>query len=152
MPAFSVLFGIGLAESIRSIPKKMVWVGVLLLFLISLAFNHVKAIYDKASLMHANGERAQELLQKLMPHVERLSHDGTLVLASPPSSEPEYSIYLLNGFSVFKYGSNIFQHMSGRNDVRVWVVDSEDLRRYPPPQGALILTLENGKVVESPGL
>ena len=111
-----------------------------------LFISHILAIRQKAELLTSNGERASFLLEKIMPYLSKVPERGTLVLLNPADSRVEYSIFLMNGFNVLRYGTNILCQISGRDDIQIWILDDKERGKINIPQDALILSFVNNNV------
>ncbi len=146
MPLVSMIIGIGVVSVVqRWFQKSWLQSGVLILF-IAFCLSHVVAIQQKSRLMNMNGRSASVLLEKIVPFVHSVPQGGTLILRNPPSDRPEYSVFLMNGFSVLEYGTNIVRSVSGRNDIQVWVVNDREYRELSNQQPQFVLRLVDGEV------
>jgi hypothetical protein len=146
MPAISLLFGYGLG-TIAAPLLQYRWKQIFLITLLLMLFiSHILAIRQKAELLTSNGERASFLLEKIMPYLSKVPERGTLVLLNPADSRVEYSIFLMNGFNVLRYGTNILCQISGRDDIQIWILDDKERGKINIPQDALILSFVNNNV------
>lgn len=144
MPLFSILVGVGMGSAHERV-KGVLRMAVVVLGVLLVA-SHMFAVQSKALHLVQNGERAQELLKQTLPFVSQVPGNGTLVLVTPTSKEPEYSVYLMRGFRVIGYGENILNLKSRRDDFKTWNLREEDLDKWPPPSGSLLLTLVGDSV------
>lgn len=118
--------------------------------LVVLAGMHVWGIQSKSAQMMVNGDRARRLLAQLTPIVAHT--DKRLVyLVSPPDPHVEYSVFLMNGFSVFKWGAHIVWQDAGRPGVSVEVIDPGVRVSADSIASALRLTLRGDSVVVMDG-
>ncbi|MBI5215394.1 MAG: hypothetical protein HY960_06535 [Ignavibacteriae bacterium] len=140
MPLLSCVIGAGLASSYQN-GKRLLRTGLLIVGVTFLVL-HVTAIQTKASLMKENGNRATYLLKQVVPFVFKVPENGTLVLVTPQSREPEYSVFIMHGLNVFRHGENIFNYISLRKDFKTYVVNERDLNTWIPPDSPVLLTLQ----------
>lgn len=144
MPIVSIIVGHGLASTYRlsivALRRLVIVLGAVFLF------SHVLAIQGKATLMKENGEQASVLITQVVPFIDTVPKGGTLVLMNPPIASPEYSIYLINGFNVLKYGMNILNYVSGRTDFKAWIIEQKDLKQWLIPKGSVVLTIVQGRI------
>jgi len=146
MPFISVLVGAGLGALLeRSMGSRPVFAAVAA-FLVVMAISHIVAIQSKASLMMLNGRRAAMYLPQILRMTDRVPPDGTLLLLNPEEGAPEYSVFQMKPFSVYKWGVHIFRQEANRWDMTVEVVERPelDLLGYAD---AMVLGLEGDSVV-----
>lgn len=146
MPLFAMIVGIGLGalyERAMTPRSKQIVVAMLCLLFAS----HIVAVRMKASLMHENGTRAGILLNEIQPYARRVPPGGELVLVNPDDNRPEYSIFQMRGFNVFRNGVARIKEMANRPDIKVKIIAQEDLQpaRYNTQQ-AVVLTLEGTSI------
>jgi len=146
MPTISMLFGIGLVASSKGFIQTKFWKVVAITFIVLLCTSQVISIQQKAFLMKENGRRACSLLVQIIPYVHKVPANGILVLLNPENTNPEYSVLLMNDFDVLKYGTNIINNLSGRNDIHIWIVNEHEREKLPIPSGSLFLTLVGNDV------
>lgn len=146
MPAVAILFAEGAKNFFESFLKNRgsKFIGILLVGLLFLS--HSYADYSKSKLSIADGNRASELIKEIEPFVDQVPNNGTLILLNPETQNTQYSIFLMNGFNVLIYGTNIINQLSGRYDMHVWIVDEESRGSELIPPNALVLTLRAGRV------
>ena len=78
------------------------------LLLIAILFlSNAYADYTKSKLRVLDGEGAAELIKEIRPFIDKVSHNGTLSLVNSKKHNPQYSIFLMDGFNVLIYGTNI---------------------------------------------
>jgi len=147
MPFIAVLVGAALGTLFERSRSSSAARGAFIGFMIALVASHVVAIQMKAASMRENGSRARRLLGELMPHVQQMPADGHLFLLTPPGGPPEYSVFLMNGFSVFKWGVHAIPQEAKRPDVTVEVIESPTIPDSIDQSKARIVTLENDSVV-----
>ncbi len=147
MPFISVFVGAGLGTLVaRSAGRR----GMSILFgafLLGLVISHTVAIHRKAQEMVANGRSARRLLGELMPYVKQMPPNGRLLLLNPPNTRPEYSVFLLNDFGVFRWGEHVLGQEAGRPDVDAAVVEQAELGSPRFANASLVLTLRNDSLV-----
>ena len=141
MPTISMLFGIGLVVSSRQFIHIKFSRAAFITFLALLFSSEVIAIQQKAELMKENGQRASSLLTQIIPYVHGVPINGTLVLLNPANTRHEYSVLLMNDFNVLKYGTNIINSLSERDDIRIWIVNEQERERLAIPSDSVILSL-----------
>jgi len=146
MPFLAVLVGAGLGRLLDLNRARSLRFAASTAIFTLLFASHVIAIQSKASLMEENGERATELLQQIQPYLARVPKNGKLFLVNPASSQVEYSVFLLNGFNVLRYGENIINQIANRHDFRVEVVEHSELDRVGSEKDGVVLTLRDGIV------
>jgi len=147
MPAISLLLGAGITEIVRRCRTQPARVTVII-SLAALFWSHAYADWTKSGMSTANGLKAWWLLEKVVPFAERVPRNGTLVLLNPPSTRPQYSIFLMEGFNPLNYSAHVIRQYSGREDIQVWIEDADRPRSPFPPQ-SLFVTLEGDQVVMS---
>ena len=156
MPFVALLVGAslgGLIESNTTKPARLIAsIAIVACFFVS----HVVAIQTKAPLMRANGERAADLLEQIRPYTSAVPRNGKLFLVNPASTQAEYSVFLLNGFNVLKYGENMIYQVANRSDFLAEIVEASDVGRVAIGKNgaasghdSLVLTLYGGKVQPS---
>jgi hypothetical protein len=147
MPFVSIVVGIGLGKLIHVHGgrrwKQLTAVGAL----IALAVN-VAAIQEKASLMDRNGDRAATLLALIQPYLEDVPENGKLMLLNPSSAEPEYSVFLMNGFHVLDLAVHYIRFIGQRKDLRLEIVENARFQpnRVGPDTVVLSLDSETGQI------
>lgn len=148
MPFIAVFVGAGIGTLLERTRGALTPRVALMSFIVTLTISHIVAIQMKAAVMRENGARARMLLSKLVPHAAALPTDGHLLLLNPPSSKPEYSIFLINGFGVFRWGEQVIADGAKRSDVRVQVVEPFELADSSKYPGTHVVTLEGDSVVK----
>ncbi len=146
MPFISVLVGAAIGALLDRERSTVGIRRVVVAMLVVLAGLHVWGIQSKSAQMMVNGDRARRLLAQLTPIVAHT--DKRLVyLMSPSDPRVEYSVFLMNGFSVFKWGAHIVWQDAGRPGVIVEVVDPGVPISADSAAAALRLTLRGDSVV-----
>lgn len=146
MPFISVIVGAAIGALLD---RERVAVGfrrAAAAMLVVLAGMHIWGIQSKSAQMVVNGDRARRLLAQLTPIVEHTDM-RRVYLVSPPDPHIEYSVFLMNGFSVFKWGAHIVWQDAGRPGVNVEVVDPGVPISADTAAVALLLTLRGDSVV-----
>ncbi len=147
MPFIAVIAGAGLGGLVELLRGRQ---GALAAFWMAMgvfAIAHIIAVQQKAAVMHTNGARARMYLAQIKPLVAGVPKDGHLLLLNPEEWEPEYSVYLMKPFSVFKWGVHIVKQESNRWDMEVEVVEKPDLHLPRYQENSLVLALEGDSVV-----
>jgi hypothetical protein len=147
MPALALVVGSGAVAAFRHLAQNRKGRFVAYGLAACLCASHVVAVRGKALGMAANGEKASALLGSVLPFTAAVPRDGVLILMNPDGGKPGYSVIDMSGFDVLRYGTNIINQESGRDDMSVWVVSRTELAGGPVPPGAVILTLRGGAVV-----
>ncbi|MBS1914270.1 MAG: glycosyltransferase family 39 protein [Bacteroidetes bacterium] len=145
MPFISVFVGAGLGTLLARGSGMRRYIGLALLAVLLAV--HAQAINQKRTEMQRNGDRARALMPKVLAYMPQVPPNGRLLLLNPPTREPEYSIFLINGYDVFKWGEHVFPQEGGRPDVTATVIDPEELSKPEYQSNALILTLAPGDSV-----
>jgi len=145
MPFVSMMAGVGLGtifeRSNTRWGKQAVAVMLLVLFV-----SHITAIQGKASFMVKNGAQATILLNGIQPYVQKVPADGELLLLNPYNHRPEYSVFLVRGFNVLKYGAWRIKKTSNRDDITVRIVEQKDFKQFSHRSDALILSLDGNAI------
>ncbi|HUI29183.1 MAG TPA: hypothetical protein VLX91_03120 [Candidatus Acidoferrales bacterium] len=146
MPALAILFGLGIENFYqRYLKRRSAKIGGALL--VGLLFlSHGDADFEKGRMGVIDGQRAAELINEIQPFIDKVSYDGTLVLLNPTAHGPRYSIFLMDGFNVLIYGTNILNQVSNRYDMHVWIMDEGSRESQSLPSDALVLTLTKNHV------
>jgi hypothetical protein len=146
-PFVCVLLGMGLGALAgrnwrgEAMPKIAIVASVLLLL------GNIAAAHQKMRLMYANGNRTTELIEQIRPYLANVPPNGRLVLVNPPTSQPEYSVFLVNGFNQFRYGTSVFNVLTHRWDFGTDIIDDSTARRARPAgDTAYVLGMEEGVV------
>jgi hypothetical protein len=98
------------------------------------------AVSTKAAFSTQNGVKASRLIDHIVPIMLQMPVGQPLVLLNPKTSHPQYSVFLMDGFNVLNYGTNILRQKSLRQDIPIWILD-ENVAQYVPPPNALIVTI-----------
>ncbi|MCL6582307.1 MAG: hypothetical protein K6U11_01590 [bacterium] len=152
MPFASALIGMGVGKNLE-LGKRYRWrkLGLLLAIAFLLA-SHIGAIQSKALLMLENGKRANILLSSIEPYLSQIPRGGKLLLVNPPANprQGEYSVFLLRGFNVLKWGTHRIKQLSGREDFEVSIIEPAELKSIASLDQTLILSLcgEKGEVCQ----
>lgn len=146
MPFISILVGVGLGKHFELSKTSWVRQGIAAGVVGLLLASHVAAIQSKALLMKGNGERAAILLNHIGPYIESVPKSGYLLLLNPPSSQIEYSVFLMRGFNVLNHGLHRIGQMSGRNDYVTKIVELSDLEEFRTRYDLLILSIYGDSV------
>jgi hypothetical protein len=142
MPIICVLFGIGLAQLVKTpplAPGRLIIVMLIALF----ALMHTMAVRDKALLMRKQGEKASTMLAQILTYVDRVPPSGRLILANPSTDEPEYSVYLMNGFNLFIDCKHIINQFSKRSDFEVRITQMGDITTEQLGFDTVVLTVDD---------
>jgi hypothetical protein len=146
MPTVSMLLGIGLVTFANQFIQRKLFKATCAVLLAVLFASQVVSIQQKARLTTENGERASSLARQIIPYIASVPPNGTLVLLNPVNTRHEYSIFLMNDFNVLKYGTNIINSLSGRDDIHIRIVNEQERAKLPIPSGSLILSLVGNDV------
>ena len=143
----SILLGVGLGDllqrSTRVLRYTMAAASMALLIL------NVYSIQRKAHMITANGEHMRTLMAQILPFARSLPANGTLVLVTPVSTQPLYSMYIMDGFRYIRSGLHRIGQEAGREDVRTYfVVASEADSLLAVHPDAKVLTMSQGRVME----
>lgn len=147
MPFIAVLVGAGLGTVLERSMRSTAALAWFWLFLGLITVSHIVGIQSKAAVMATNGERAINYLRQITPIVEKVPHGGTLLLLNPQEWEPEYSVFLMKPFSVFKWGVHIIKQETNRWDMTVEVVEQQELDAKGTQPNTLVLALQGDSVV-----
>src|SRR5215472_10737176 len=110
--------------------------------LMALLAANVIAIQNKAAMMQQNGERAATLLALIEPYLKDIPKNGKLLLLNPRSDEPEYSVFLMNGFNVLDLAVYYVQYIAQRKDFRFEIVQESNFEPDQVQSGVLVLALD----------
>lgn len=140
MPFISMVFGAGAGRLVKQVPlgsirKYIIVSGVCFIFLF-----HITAIQGKGKMMVRNGESADLLLRTIIPYVSSVEKNSTLILVDSANQRLEYSTFIMSEFSTLRFGTNIVRQMSGRHDVQIWILNSDQFKSTLLPQNAKIIT------------
>ncbi len=147
MPFIAVLVGAGLGGALELFREKKALRAGFWVFLGLVAASHIVGVQGKAAAMATNGARARNYLAQIGRLVGEVPRDGQLLLLNPEEWEPEYSVYLMKPFSVFKWGVHIIRQETNRWDMEVVVVEKDDPELLHPRKRSLVLALEGDSVV-----
>ncbi len=142
LPFISILAGIGTAALLKMVPRKPLPRLIAATILTIVLSVHVTSLAGKLSLMNANGERAQRIEAEIEPLLSRIPEGEPLVLKSGSSELPDYSVFLMHDFYVFRHGQMRFAQLAGRPNLPVRFLDDGDSL----PSSGLMLSLEGGVV------
>lgn len=142
LPFISILAGIGTAALLKMLPRRPLPRLIAATILTVVLSMHVTSLAGKLSLMNANGERAQRIEAEIEPLLSRIPEGEPLVLKSGTGELPDYSVFLMHDFYVFRHGQMRFAQLAGRSDLPVRFLDAGD----PIPSNGLVLSLEGGVV------
>ncbi len=141
MPFIAMIVGAGLGAVFEKAHTRRVK-RLVLITVCALFASHIIAVQGKAALMRDNGERATLLLKRIEPYAQRVSPGGQLLLVNPDDDYPEYSIFLMRGFNVFRDGVSRIKRNANRADIAVKIIEQKDLQRtLSERQGAVVLHL-----------
>jgi len=144
LPFVALIIGAGLGEVYRR-AWRLRWTAsaVVIGTALYLAAN-ILAIHEKGGMLREEGERARRMIGAIKPVIRSLPDGAELILLNPPGAPPDYSVYRQKGFDVFEWGTNIFEVVTGRADVRYRLADT-----LPPPSSRprVVLTLHGDSVV-----
>jgi hypothetical protein len=143
MPFVAVLAGAGLGELLERRGRLPIRRAALLLLVGLLFLVHGEAVRSKVEMMKDNGERAALLLRQMEPFLKEIPPHGELVLLNPPSAEVEYSVFLMNGFHLFKSGWFQIQRLAGRSDFQIRAARRSDWPGTPTAPDAVVLALDS---------
>jgi hypothetical protein len=143
MPFVAVIVGVGLGRFLEIGKQNRAFQGVRIGLVGLLILSNIVAIQSKAYLLWNNGERATNLFAQITPYVLAAPQDGNIVLLQPQDKQVDYSKYLLDGFDVLKYGLPRINLLSGRKDVKISIVEFDDMARYGTLPNSLVLELDN---------
>ena len=146
MPFISILVGTGLGKLCEITNSQRIKQVFLFILYGAFFFSNIFAVQNKIALMNCNGMRASKLLEQIIPYTVNIPPDGELVLLNPQSEEVEYSVFLINGFSVLKYGLHRIKQLSERDDFEVKIIEESDFDTDSITVNRLVLTLSNEKV------
>lgn len=141
LPLVALLVGISLYALRHSFTSHRSIVVLLAGFAVVLVV-HLSALQRKADGMKENARLAALYLPQIMPIMASMPQHGRLVLLNTASPRAEYSIIYQRGFSVFRFGTPIFQERTGRFDIKVEVCEPDTVR-METLRGATVLTLKN---------
>jgi hypothetical protein len=145
MPVISILTGLGLGRLYEATNRATTRRAVILCLFAVLLISHVSALRSKAYLMKENGKRATELLNQIKPFLPNIPLDGMLVLVNPSPTDIEYSVFKINGFNVLSRSRRI-QQLSNRYDIKVTIINKDNVEKYRGNDFVLILGIEDGMV------
>jgi hypothetical protein len=149
MPFIAVIVGAGLGTLLERSRRSAVAFPTFLLFLILLTISHIVAIQTKATAMIHNGERARRYLGELAPYMAKVPQGGQLLLLNPPNGPVEYSVFLMNEFSTFKWGTHVISQELDRPDVNVAVIEQADMTNPAYRDRSVIVTVQGDSLVEA---
>lgn len=147
MPFVAVLAGVGAAELFSAElfstkranrAQRAILVGLAILF----AASHFAAIRGKIAMMQENGDRAASIMTQLGQYIGSVPPDGTLLLRNTASPDPEYSVYLMNGFNVVRFGEEHIRRMYGRDDIAIKVLAPGERHAAENKEGTVTLALD----------
>ena len=148
MPFMSILIGSSMGWLI--VKENKLWrKHVIMLLVIVLLISHFVSIRSKIKLISNNGQYAEELSCKILPFLNKIPYNGKLILLNSTNDNIKYSIYLINEFSVFEYGTYWFNQISGRNDFTTRIVEQADFKDVDlSDEMNLILTIDRDNVID----
>lgn len=149
MPFISIIVGAGLGIQLKRCQTSRIKYGLIMVVMSLLVISQVVAVQSKALLMKANGERATRLLNEIIPYLDQIPEKGALFLLNPPSTQVEYSVFLIRGFNVFKGGLHRIKDLSGRYDLSINIIEYADLEKIKAQQACLILKFDDERVYSS---
>jgi hypothetical protein len=145
----SILFGIGLGDLLQRSNRLLRY--TIAVTSIAILILNVYSIQRKAQMIKANGEHMRTLMAQILPFAQSLPANGSLVLVTPVSTEPLYSMYIMDGFQYIHYGLHRIGQEAGREDIQTYFVATSGARSllalHPD---AKVLTMNNGTVMEQP--
>jgi hypothetical protein len=142
MPFLSIIAGAGLGALIHKSSGKAWKRLVTIMVLMALLATNVIAIQNKAAMMKLNGDRAATLLGAIEPYLKDIPKNGKLLLLNPRSDEPEYSVFIMNGFNVLDLAVHYVQYIAQRKDFRFEIVQESEFQADQLQSGAVVLALD----------
>jgi hypothetical protein len=147
MPLFAALVGLGLGGAFERARGRGLATVALTIVSLGLGLAQVQATRAKAGMIAANGERMEQLIAQILPHVGRVPEGGQLVLLIEQPDELDYSIFRMGGFKVFECGAESINRVTGRYDFEVLAAEAAYLKKKQKLRpDAVVLTLRDGKV------
>ena len=143
----SILFGVGLGDLLQRSNRVLRY--TIAAASIAILILNVYSIQRKAQMIKANGEHMRTLMAQILPFAKSLPANGSLVLVTPVSTEPLYSMYIMDGFRYIHYGLHRIGQEAGREDIQTYFVvtsGADSLLALHPH--AKVLTMNNGTVIE----
>ena len=143
----SILFGVGLGDLLQrssGVLRSVIAAASILILILN-----VYSIQRKAQMIRANGAHTRTLMAQILPFAKSLPVNGSLVLVTPVSVEPLYSMYIMDGFRYIRYGLHRIGQEAGREDIETYFVvasAADSLLAMHPD--AKVLTMNGGTVVE----
>jgi len=146
-PYVSMMIGIGLGSLIESRFlkfKKILALSVIIIILII----QVISIQLRITKMKSNGEKAWTMIDQILPHIENVPLNGSLILMNPENNQVEYSVMIMNDFNVLNTGLTVFNELSERKDFQTIIIKNNELHSFKNKSDNIILYLEDGTVKE----
>jgi hypothetical protein len=142
-PGIALLLGIALAAFWRGgLARRTVSVAGIVL----LVGGQFAADRQKAALMNGNGSSAAALIAAAREHITAMPPGGEVILTEEPSSAPTYSVYVLHGLDVLRFGAKQIGPLCGRSDVQVKIIPKPEIQRMEPGRQRMILELKGGSL------
>ncbi|MBM3779436.1 MAG: hypothetical protein FJW23_14570 [Acidimicrobiia bacterium] len=144
MPLVAILVGCGIGTATVRVwamgrPGVALGLGI---WLLALAAGNGYGASKKVFQMRANGVRAMTLMDAVAGHVADVPRGGRVVLLNPADGSEEYSVFLVRGFNLLRYGEEALKIRSGRNDITVEIVGPGRWR----PSAGMVLTVDGDAV------
>jgi hypothetical protein len=141
MPFFAALIGIGIGRILDQTNRTLK--PILAFLLAGACFVHILAVREKALLMKQNGRQATQLLACIQSEVDRIPVRGELLLLTPRSAKPEYSVFAMSGFNVLDTGLHRIKEVTGRSDFKIRLIGEKQLAQEAERQDVLILSSDD---------
>lgn len=98
--------------------------------------SHGMADQTKAEWMNRNGRRAAKILESTASLVRDLPGNATVLLVSPETPRPRYSVFLQDGFQLVEWGGAAIKRLADRPDLTLKILDrkqpsAQDLGKAP---------------------
>ena len=107
--------------------SRKIAMGFSIVLAIALVANALGSM-EKTRAMAEEFNRAQILMAQIYPIISALPLNGNLYLVNPSPMNSEYWVFAMKGFGPVKYADPWILRHTARPDVKLFVVDSSQLR------------------------
>jgi hypothetical protein len=146
MPFVAAVIGIGLGSHVRRTRRRAARLTAVALIAAVLTV-HAEGAWHKASLMRQNGERADAMLQQVVPLVRSVPPNANVILLQPDGARPAYSVFIVDDMRLLRFATGHVKGLSGRSDVTVSFSEADELRSGGVRPGSVLFTSDRGRVV-----
>ncbi len=118
--------------------------GLILLLVVG----QTAAVRQKSELMALNGRRAAQMIAGINSYLQNMPAGSEIDLVRTATAEPTYSVFVLHGFDVLDYGNIKLAAVLGRPDMRIDMVEENQLGNRRSNDHLLLLGLDKNGSVE----